>query len=205
MKVGIINLNINNLSSIYNSLSKSNYKVKIISNGEKKFNYDLVVLPGVGSFKSAMKYIKKNHLDEKIYQYLSRSNARLYGICLGMQLLFEKSNEFGNCKGLNIINGEVKKIPNKLTNMNNNIGWNKIIIKKNIDKKADQIKSNYFYFVHSYFCDPLNKNNIFSLSNLNNFTFCSSVIDNKIFATQFHPEKSGLAGKKLIKNLRYFF
>tara|TARA_A100001015_G_scaffold90918_1_gene101264 strand:+ start:3260 stop:3877 length:618 start_codon:yes stop_codon:yes gene_type:complete len=205
MKIGIINLNINNLSSIYNSLSKCNYKVKIITNNEKKFNYDLVVLPGVGSFKSAMHYIKKNHIDEKILEYLSKNNARLYGICLGMQLLFEKSNEFGNCEGLKIIKGKVKKIPQNKAKMSNNIGWNKILFNNKIHTKSNQLKGNYFYFVHSYYCDPLNHNNIFSLSNLNNFTFCSSIIDNKIFATQFHPEKSGLSGKKFIKSLKYFF
>ena len=95
-KIGIIDLESNNLYSIYNSCLISGFKPKIISPKEKSFNYDLVIMPGVGAFKTGMRVLKKYHYDDKILNYLNKPNAFLYGICLGMQLLFSSSQELKN-------------------------------------------------------------------------------------------------------------
>jgi imidazole glycerol-phosphate synthase subunit HisH len=204
LKVGIINLGSNNLYSIYNSCIVSGLKPKIISHKEKKLNYDLVIIPGVGAFKSGMKIINKYGYDEKFFNYLNKPKSFLYGICLGMQLLFSKSEEFGNTKGLNFFKGSVKKISN-LENIKTNIGWCEVKInKKNLIPKKNFINERYFYFIHSYCVNPLNEKDIFATSFHQNKKFVSMVKYKNIFGTQFHPEKSGKDGILFLKNIKNF-
>jgi glutamine amidotransferase len=200
ISVSIINLKLNNIYSIYNALIECGYKVKIIDGKVKNILSDIVIIPGVGSFPKAMDYLKKTSLDKKIEEFNFKKKP-IIGICLGMQLLFQKSNEFSKCKGLSLLNGEVVKISNKKLRVPN-IGWNKIklikksqIIKNNLDKS-------FFYFVHSYHCKPKNSKNILSLSNINKFNFCSSVQKDNLLGMQFHPEKSGIKGLKIINNFK---
>ena len=202
IKVGILDLRTNNLFSIYHGLKKVNYKVGIIDEKSKKFNYDLIVLPGVGSFKTAMKFIKKNNIDQKLFEHALIKKKYLYGICLGMQLLFSSSKEFGLTKGMDFINGEVVKLSSKNSYPVPHVGWSKIRL---INKKENFIKQiNYdimYYFVHSYYCKPKNAENIISFTKYGDNKFCSAVRKDNILATQFHPEKSSLHGLDLFKNL----
>ena len=154
-------------------------------------------MPGVGSFNAAMRKIKKNNIDEKINNFLNKKKL-LFGICLGMQLLFEKSNEFGSTAGMGFIKGNVKKFPKKNFKIPH-IGWERISKVKNVKYLND---SDYYYFVHSFYCIPSDKNSILSYTNYQGFNYCSSIYKENIFATQFHPEKSGKSGLKILKNIR---
>ena len=109
IKVGIINMNCNNLYSIFNSYQNIGYKTSIIQNSSNLKAFDLIILPGVGSFKQAIKYLKINNFDKEILNFLQLKNKGILGICLGMQLFFESSEEFGVTKGLGILEGKVRK------------------------------------------------------------------------------------------------
>jgi glutamine amidotransferase len=196
-KVGIIDLGFNNTFSIFNIFKNIGCRVSKLETIDGNRN-DLVVLPGVGSFKEGVENLKKQKLFSKLQDFSLNEGNKILGICLGMQLLFSKSNEFGNSKGLNIIHGEIKKLPKN--NMIPNIGWNKIHVKKKsliyrgLDKK-------FFYFVHSFYCIPFDKKIISSTTKLNKFEFCSSIELKNIIGVQFHPEKSSVDGRRLIMNI----
>lgn len=202
-KVGIINLESNNLYSIYNSCIASGFRPKIISHKEKNLNYDLVIIPGVGSFKTGMKTINTYGYDEKIFNYLNKPKSFLYGICLGMQLFFSKSEEFGNTKGLNLFKGNVKKISN-IKKIQTNIGWCEVKINEKNSFKKNYFHKKYFYFIHSYCVNPLYNEDIYATSFHQNLRFVSIVKKKNIFGTQFHPEKSGKDGILFLKNIKNF-
>lgn len=199
ISVGIINLKLNNIFSIISCIKEIGYKVEIIEN-KKKIKNDLIILPGVGSFPKAMKFLIKTGLDKSILEF-SKTKKPLIGICLGMQLLFDKSEEFKKVKGLSLVEGEVKKIPQKKTIVPN-IGWQKINLKKNDKLISNNLDKNFFYFIHSYYCLPKKKNKILSLTKINKFEFCSSIRQDNIYGMQFHPEKSSKSGIKLFSNFR---
>jgi len=199
ISVGLVDLKLNNIFSITNCLKKLGYKTEIIEK-QKKIKSDIIILPGVGAFAKAMKYLKFTELDKKIMEYYEK-NRPIVGICLGMQLLFEKSEEFKITNGLGFIKGNVKKIPDHLTTRPN-IGWQKIKIKKNNLLVNQKLSSKYFYFIHSYYCIPKYENEILSTTSVNKFEFCSSIKKNKVYGMQFHPEKSSDDGLKIFKNLR---
>ncbi len=202
IKIGIINLKINNIYSIYQACKNIGYNTRIVSPRENKYTYDVLILPGDGAFMTAMRFMRYNGIDQKIYEFLQNKNKRLMGICLGMQLLFDKSEEFGNCKGLGLIKGDVKKIIKKKNILLPHIGWNKIILssKKNnfITKKNN---NKYYYFIHSFYCLPREVKNVSSYTKLGQFKFCSALNKDNIIATQFHPEKSGRDGLAILKNI----
>ena len=106
IKVDIIDLKVHNIHNIYNACKYACYQTNILNPDQNKINSDILILPGVGSFKFGMYYIKKKNLNNKIKDFLNNNSKLLLGICLGMQLLFSKSEEFGNCKGLNLIDGK---------------------------------------------------------------------------------------------------
>ncbi len=201
--LGIINLKINNLFSIYKACINAGYKTEIVNDLKSYNKKDIILLPGVGSFKSGIDFLKKNSIDKKIYDYLDKPYSLLYGICLGMQLLFEQSEEFTNKKGLSLLKGNVRKINKNIKNIKiPHVGWSNFnLLKKNFFLNKFNKKS--FYFTHSYYCDPKSKNDILSMCRYNSFNFCSAVYKNKIFGTQFHPEKSGIVGLEFLKNLKY--
>jgi|TARA_B100001964_G_C14188604_1_gene579902 glutamine amidotransferase len=202
--VGIVDLKINNLFSIYKSCLKASYKVEIVDPKKNFFMYDILILPGVGAFSSGMEYLIKNNFHEKIYHYLDRPNALIYGICLGMQLFFDKSYEFKTTSGLKLIKGKVVKFKKKYGNKEKiNIGWSKFTINQKRNRGIfGNLEKNFYYHVHSYYVQPQLKSEIFATSIHNNQKFCSVIRREKIFGTQFHPEKSGAAGISFLKNLK---
>lgn len=201
MKIGILDLKINNLFSIRKVFEVCGYKTKLVTKNLINQNIDMLVLPGVGSFKHAMKIINEQKIYEQIINFSIKKNKFIYGICLGMQLFFDESEEFGSTKGLSLIKGKVKKFDKKIISVVPNIGWNQVNIYKKINKNIQNIDKKYFYFVHSYYCKPDNNNDIFLETSLGdkNFKFCSAIIKNNIIGTQFHPEKSGAEGINFIK------
>ena len=203
IKIQIIDLKINNIFSLYNSLKKIGYKNIEIINTKKNINSNLLFLPGVGSFYKASRLLKKNNFDEQIKNFTKDKNNKLFGICLGMQLLFEESNEFGKSKGLGLVRGKVKKFSSTLRVPH--IGWASVIKNKKNIKSFNFENEGNFYFVHSYYCEPVEKKIIYTYTEYFKKKFCSSIKKENIFGTQFHPEKSGLNGLKILKSLRYLF
>ena len=206
IKIAIIDYNLSNLFSINNALTSLKYNTVITSSKKDIDSSDLIVLPGVGAFNKAIMNLKKLKIFDHI-QSLYIRNKPILSICLGMQMLFDSSDEFINTKGLSIINGKV----NSFKNLDKNIivphvGWNNLKINSK-NKKINDIAGlkkilvkNEFYFIHSYFVKPKDINDTLTLTNYNGNIFCSSILQNNLLACQFHPEKSGKNGLKLINS-----
>lgn len=195
IKILIIDYNTGNLFSIKNAFEKfNNTKVLILSKPRKFKEFDIITLPCVGNFSEASKRIKyfKENLKEAI-----ENGSILFGICLGMHLLFSNSEE-GNGKGLNFLNGKIVKLPNKVKIPH--IGWNTIKIFKNHKLINGIAEKSSFYFAHSYYPIPKDKEIIISKTYYG-IDFPSIIAWKEILGTQFHPEKSGYNGFKLLENL----
>lgn len=203
-KVSIIDYNLGNLYSVKNACNTVGIDSIITSDPACIEESEGLILPGVGSFKAAMDNIHALNLFEVIRRKVY-SGTPILGVCLGLQLLFEESEEYGKHKGLEIIKGSVKKFNfegNQKTKVPH-VGWNKI----NSNGKSwngtpfEGLKDDsYMYFVHSYFVEPTNEHDIFSVTNYEGSTFCSAIHQNNIYAMQFHPEKSGEPGLKIYRN-----
>ena len=206
MKVGIIDLKINNIFSIYKAMELAGFNTNVVGSNESLKKYKLIVLPGVGSYKMSMRSIKKSNLDRKLKEYIQNDDNKLFGICLGMQLFFDNSSEFGNTPGLGLLKGNVKKFDLKKTNYIPHMNWNNIKFSGlNQNKITKRLNQKYFYFVHSFYCDPENDKNILTTSRFNKQEFCSSILSKNILGTQFHTEKSGKTGIDFLKNINNFY
>ena len=140
LSVGIIDLSINNIYSVFQSCKKAGFKTEVIDFNKKKLQYDIIILPGVGAFKTGVNFLKKNYIKDKLNNYLEKPNSMLYGICLGMQLLFDKSFEFKKTTGLNLINGEVIKF-NNFDYLIVGIGLNTNVVPQNKSFKSTSLKN----------------------------------------------------------------
>ncbi|MFL2665177.1 MAG: imidazole glycerol phosphate synthase subunit HisH [Dehalococcoidia bacterium] len=204
MKIIIIDTGAANVHSVNKAVIKAGADPCISKNKIDLRNSDAVILPGVGSSNSVMQSLKSLDLIEEIKLY-AKSGKPLLCICVGMQVLFDRSDE-GDTNCLGIIKGEVKKFPENMKNENNrkmkipHIGWNKIKIFHKKHKILNNIPdSSYFYFVHSFFCTPKENNNIIATVNYG-IEVSAIVGNNNIIGTQFHPEKSGDLGISIYKN-----
>ena len=202
-KIVIIDYKMSNLFSVVRACQKVGFNPIITNKAKVIKNADAIILPGVGAFNSAMKNLINLELVEPIISHV-RSGKPIMGVCLGMQLLFEKSEEFGNHFGLGLIKGEVIKFL-KTSNLYKvpQIGWNSIKLVNNEENTGffkGISKINHMYFVHSFYVIPANKKVIYSTSKYNDIEYCSSILKDNIFATQFHPEKSGELGLLIYKN-----
>ena len=198
INVGIMDLGINNIFSISQLFKNLGCKTEIYKK-KNKGKYHLVVIPGVGSYNQGMKSLVEKKYKDDILEFYKKKKNIILGICLGMQLFFEKSSEFKSTKGLCIIKGQVKKIPKK-TGTKTHIGWKKIIDTKNYIFKKNK-EAGFYYFVHSFYCDVKNKSNIIFRSSIKNFSFVSGVKQENLIGLQFHPEKSGSDGVDLINKI----
>ena len=206
-KIAIIDYQMSNMFSIKNALNALGFESEITSSRSKILSCDGAILPGVGSFPEAMKHIKSLNLDESINGFINTGKPFM-GICLGYQLLFEKSEEVENTYGLGIMSGEVKKIPkkNKETKVPH-VGWNNVKRNtllngvQNIGPLKAFNDDDYFYFVHSYYVHPGNDNDIYTTTENGGNEFCSSVLKENVFACQVHPEKSGENGLQILNKM----
>ena len=202
---GIINISTNNILSIKRALEYVGFDTIIIDEYKNIEKFDLVVLPGVGAFKEAMKKLIDTNLIKSIEQALEK-NKNFLGICLGMQLLFEKSEEFGLTKGIAFFNGNVENFNKHNVEKKIFIGWNRVSFigrKKLIKEKSveNDLSNSAFYFVHSYFVNCKNKDIEVGTSSNGKLNFSSIVKKDKVVAFQFHPEKSGKSGLLLLNNV----
>ncbi len=201
--IGIVDTGTSNIRSVFYALKESGAEIKQIQNSQEYSHIDGLVVPGIGSFGYVMERLKMNKLDKIILDTLDKKKPSFF-ICVGMQILFTESDELGKNYGLKIFEGRVSKFKNeKIEDQLIKapfIGWNKLSKKNNCQILKDIKIDNFFYFTHSYFVTPTNKNIISSTTNYLNFEYCSSISQDKIFATQFHPEKSGEEGVQIYKN-----
>ena len=202
-QICIIDYKLGNLFSVNQALINIGLDVVISSDKETILNADALVLPGVGAFGDAMNHLRNLDLIGPIKNAVT-SNKPLLGICLGLQLLFSESEEFGLVKGLDIIKGKVTKFDS--INLEGNkikvpqIGWNNISPLENKIWENTPLqnitKEEYLYFVHSYYIVP-EENVGLSVTNYDGHKYVSSILKNNIFACQFHPEKSGKVGLQI--------
>ena len=204
MKIGIVDYDVGNVRSIKNAFGKHGISASLTRKKDEILGCDGRVLPGVGAFAHGMNNLKMYQLVDLIHEFAS-SQKPLLGICLGMQILMEESEEFGTHQGLGLIRGKVVKLTklnpkiNKLPHiswneiMSKNINWSDTILEKTI------VGSN-MYFVHSFVVVPENDQNILSTTNYRDTQFCSAVKHGNIYGCQFHPEKSADEGLSIIKN-----
>ncbi len=198
--IGIVDYNMGNLASVINGFKKMGADIAIESDPKKLKNYSKLILPGVGAFGDAMEYLKQNGMDSAIKEYAS-SGKPLIGICLGMQLLFESSEEFGDHKGLGLIEGKVvafkqDKFDHKLKVPQ--MGWNELFIQKETPIFKNLPKEFYLYFVHSYHVECRDEYAIGKT--YYGYEFVSAVQKDNIYGIQPHPEKSHNNGLKIIEN-----
>lgn len=193
--ISILDYGINNLFSIKNAIDTLGFRSQITNNKKKIINSDGLVFPGVGSFHIGMKNILDKGLDEIIHDF-KKTGKPILAICLGFQLLFSRSFEMDiETNGLNLIPGEIIKLPEELVKKVPHIGWNKI----NNKKKNNYFEDNQaFYFVHSYYANLKDDGFLLTSTIYGQKEFCSSVLNKNILGCQFHPEKSGPNGLKLI-------
>jgi glutamine amidotransferase len=193
---GIIDYGMGNLYSVRNAFLSLGIKASIINKPEQLKKMSSCVLPGVGAFGDAMDILNKSGMSLAIKEYISQGNHFL-GICLGLQLLFEHSNESPDKKGLGIVEGNVVrfigdvKIPH--------IGWNQLEIRKRNLIFNNIENGSFVYFCHSYYVNPKDKNVVIGTTNYTK-RYASVIASGNVFGIQFHPEKSQAIGLRILKN-----
>ncbi len=196
--IAIIDYGAGNIQSVNKALKYINCDALVTSDKDIIMKADGAILPGVGSFGDTMNTMSQYGIKDTIVDF-TKSGKPFFGICLGLQLLFPASDESPEAKGLGIFDGKISKIPSGKGLKIPHIGWNSLIIKKK-DGIFKEIDDNpYVYFVHSFYLNAFDKN-IVSAQTEYGVTIDAAVSKGNIFATQFHPEKSGQTGIKILKN-----
>lgn len=196
--IGIIDYDAGNLKSVEKAFAFLGEEVLITREYKQLLKVDKVVLPGVGSFGDAMSNLHKYDLIGPIKDIIARKVPFL-GICLGLQLLFERSDESLGIEGLSILEGEILRIPKKEGLKIPHIGWNSLQIKKEASLFRGIEAEPYVYFVHSYYLKAKQESEVMATTNYST-RIDASVQKNNVYACQFHPEKSGEVGLKILKN-----
>jgi len=202
--IAVIDYGVGNLFSLLSSLNYVGLHTKLTNDIEEIKNANGIILPGVGAFRDAIGNLEKYGLKETLINE-AKNGKPFLGICLGMQMLFEKSYEYGEYEGLGLINGTVEEIKKYIPENSDlkipHMGWNSLIINERFkdDKILKDVDNNeYVYYVHSYFAKTDTKN-IVTYSEYG--TKISGIVKNEnVYGMQFHPEKSGDTGLKLLKN-----
>ena len=204
MQISIVDIGINNSRSIeraFNDRLMANDVLSIYEKHDTNFQKsDLIVIPGVGNFGVAINNLMDSGLFDQIISACQKGK-KILGICLGMQILFESSDESPNTKGLGIIPGSCHKISSSVSNRIPHVGWNEVVTNSaNLHFKALN-ENKDFYFVHSYHVEPSNELSILTSTNLERGQIISSVLHHNVLGFQFHPEKSGVIGGKLLEEV----
>ena len=207
----VIDYGMGNLHSVRKALEVVGAKAKVSSSARGILKADKIVFPGVGSFGAAMKELNKRKLVKPIKDAIAKGTPFL-GLCLGLQLLFERSEESPGVRGLCVLKGEVKRFRSSsfvVRRSDENfkvphMGWNTIRRITNHESRTTQVlkgvpNGSYMYFVHSYYVKPKDKRNVLTTTNYG-IDFASGICKDNIYAFQFHPEKSQAVGLKILKN-----
>ena len=203
MLIGVIDLGINNLTSVQKSFSEkleNTDKIVVIDSDLDTDRPDLIILPGLGKFGAGMKALVEKNLDEKIKGW-NRIGSKVVGICLGMQLLGTKSEESDGVEGLGLIPGVVERLPANQDERVPHTGWAESIAEIANQPFSSLSTQGDFYFVHSYHLVPKDKESILTRTSFGDVSFVSGVYSEDILGFQFHPEKSGKKGKQLVAEI----
>lgn len=197
-RIGIIDYGAGNLHSVRKALAYLGAETEVLVEAPKMISFDSLVLPGVGNFGPGMEELEKRGFHQFLREWF-REDRPFLGICLGMQFLFEKSEECPGEPGLGFLKGEIRRFADASLRVPQ-IGWNAVIPTDPDDPLFQGIKEgSYFYFVHSYYCVPNDDAHIGSTASYGR-KYCSSVRFGNAYAVQFHPEKSQANGLTMLRN-----
>jgi glutamine amidotransferase len=204
INVGIIDYKMGNLLSLSRAFMHLNANPVIIEKPDDIKLVDILVLPGVGAFPDGMKMINENHFPDAINDFI-KTGKNFMGICLGMQMMLSKGYEHKETSGLGLIEGSVRPLPNDTELKVPNINWHDISKSEFISWNHSILKNtkegSNFYFVHSFYAEPEFKENILAETHFGPIKFASAVKKDNVFGTQFHPEKSGNKGLRILETL----
>ncbi len=196
--IAIIDYNAGNLKSVEKALNYLEQECMVTRNFREIEKADKIILPGVGAFGDAMSQLKKYELD-KVIREVTQERIPFLGICLGLQLLFEGSDESQGVEGLHILDGSIRRIPDQPGLKIPHIGWNSLNLQNDGRLFAGLEEHPYVYFVHSYYLQAKDEQIVKATTEYSTVIHASVEKDN-IFACQFHPEKSGDVGLAILKN-----
>ena len=196
--IAIIDYDAGNIKSVEKAMQLLGQEVIITRDRETIINADKVILPGVGAFGDAMSKLRQYGLDEVIRDVTAKGTPFL-GICLGLQLLFERSDETPGVEGLGILKGEILRIPDKEGLKIPHMGWNSLNVREGASLFKGLEKEPYVYFVHSYYLQAKDPKIVAATAEYG-VTIHASVEKENVFACQFHPEKSSKTGLAILKN-----
>ena len=195
MDTAIVDYGTGNIRSVLKAVEFSGYSAEVIDTPEQISAAKSLIIPGQGSSGYAMKKLREKQLVYPIIDYIKQQSP-FFGVCLGLQLLMETSEEDPEpCLG--IISGEVKRFKHELKIPH--MGWNQVQFTRQNPVFSEIPEDSFFYFVHSYYVDPLDENIVLGKTDYG-LNFCSAIAKDNIIATQFHPEKSGEIGLSLYRN-----
>jgi len=201
--VGVIDLGINNLTSVKRAFSvplRPTDSVVVIEADPKMDRPDLIILPGLGKFDAGMSALRERKLVETIKSW-SNEGSKVVGICLGMQLLGTNSEESKGVEGLDLIPSRIEKLPGDQGERIPHTGWAETNVAYDSQPFSTVATPGDFYFVHSYHVIPENEKDVLTRTPFGKYSFVSSVLCKNILGFQFHPEKSGNKGKKLVSEI----
>jgi glutamine amidotransferase len=203
LKIAIIDLGINNLASLIRALESidNNFQIEIVLSGQIEnptAKPHLLILPGVGNFGAASEILRSRKFDSYINTHLHRE-GKVIGICLGMQLLLQGSEESPGARGLGIIPGIARRLSRKVEKVPN-VGWNEISFSRESHRFYDLNPHSNFYFTHSFYAD-VSDEFIIATSTHGDSIFPAIIGNESVVGIQFHPEKSGLEGKSFLKRI----
>jgi glutamine amidotransferase len=197
-RIVIIDYGMGNLRNVQRGFERIGFEAKVTRNKREIETASAIVLPGVGAFKDCMVNLERYGLIESLLQSIEKGKPYL-GICLGLQILFSESEEFGSHKGLDLIKGKVVKFKPDPEHKVPHMGWNTVEIERETPMLQGIVSGDFFYFVHSYYVVPEERQWISSFTDYGT-PFVSSISKENLFATQFHPEKSQQKGLRILEN-----
>lgn len=196
MDIEILDLGINNLKSLSSALASLDVdSFRVIEDANESKKPKLLILPGVGAFGAAMARLRSRGFENLIQKHLE-SQGSLFGVCLGMQLLGNTSDESPGVRGLNLISGDSKKLPSSPSARVPNVGW--LDITPTFNNFLESFSGNDFYFVHSYWFNADSKEDILLTAEHDLEKFPAAIMKDRVLGFQFHPEKSSYSGLKIL-------
>lgn len=200
MKIGVVNYGMGNIASVCNAINFIGFEASVINSPNELETCDKIILPGVGAFPVAMKNLNELQFIEPLNEIVLIKKVPTIGLCLGMQLLFDYSEEHGINKGLSWVKGEVKDLKKEISLTVPHMGWNRLEISKESNLLSGIAEDELdYYFVHSFYCKCENNTNVIATVEYGVKMDVMIQKDN-IYGCQFHPEKSQKSGLELLKN-----
>jgi len=202
--INIIDYEMGNLRSVEKAFESLGFAARVSADPADIATADKLVLPGVGAFADCIANLKKGGFVAPLLAHVA-SGKPLLGICVGMQMLFDESEEFGRHQGLGLIPGKVVRFPSGMIENGERLkvphmGWNNLLLKKPSPLFTGVDDESFVYFVHSYYCRAANDDDVAAGCRYGEVEFCASIRHGNILATQFHPEKSQAVGLRIFKN-----